>query len=145
MKKTPTWRSDEAAAQSMPSRSFFFFPEILQRIDRSSDLGRASRRAPQLALQTPWCNNDKEHGEQTAKEPPVNGPESFIVPGKEILDGSDLPRLRLITQGRRNLRHDRNNLIRLDETTLSSTNNIIQEYKIPQYEKCTSNVLEACL
>ncbi|KAH9566881.1 hypothetical protein CY35_04G153200 [Sphagnum magellanicum] len=114
-------------------------PEILQRIDRSSDLGRVSSRAPQLTLPTPWCNDDKEHGEQTAKEPTVNGPECFIVPGKETLDGSDLPRQRLITQGRRNLIHDRNNLIRLDDTTLSSTNTIIQEYKFRQYEKCTSN------
>jgi hypothetical protein len=144
MKKTPTWRSDEAAAQSTPSRSFFF-PDILERIDRSSDLGRGWRRAPQLALQTPWCSNENEHREQTGKEPTVNGPECFIVPGKETSDGSDLPRLRLITQGRRNLRHDRNNLIRLDETTLSSTNTIIQKYKFPQDEKCTSNVLEACL
>ncbi len=133
------------AIHAMPQLLLPSNPEILQRIDRSSDLGRVSSRAPQLTLPTPWCNDDKEHGEQTAKEPTVNGPECFIVPGKETLDGSDLPRQRLITQGRRNLIHDRNNLIRLDDTTLSSTNTIIQEYKFRQYEKCTSNVLEPCL
>jgi hypothetical protein len=38
-------------------------PEILQRIDRSSDLGRVSSCAPQLTLQTPWCKQRQKNTE----------------------------------------------------------------------------------
>jgi hypothetical protein len=120
-------------------------PEILQRIDRSSDLGRVSRRAPQLALQTPWCNNDEKTQRTNSKGTNSERSRIFYRPGKGDIGRFRSSKTPIDNARKKDLRHDRKNLIRLDETTLSSTNTIIQEYKFPQYEKCTSNVLEPCL
>ncbi len=144
MKKTPTWISDEAAAQSTPSRSFFF-PAILKSCNELIDLGRVSRRAPQLTLHTPWCNNYKKTQRTNSKVTNSERSRMFYRLGKGNIGRFRSSKTTIDNARKKDLRHDGNNLIRLDETILSSTNTIIQEYKFPQYEKCTCNVLEPCL
>ncbi len=99
----------------------------------------SARSADPVVQQWQWTQRTNSKGTNSERS------RMFYRPGKGDIGRFRSSKTTIDNARKKDLRHDRNNLIRLDETTLSSTNTIIQEYKFPQYEKCTSNVLEPCL